>query len=319
MLRNRMRKSFLPGAMLATVFLIAGCSEPWITGKAVDSRPVAVSGTGTVVVQKGDTVYGIARSHDLEIRALIEANALHPPYALQVGQKLRLPGQRSYTVQKGDTIYGISRQFGVDMRELVQRNGIGQPYTIAVGQKLTLPDGVRPVQTALAREKTTSGTSQAVATKHVPQPPPRGQRNFLMPVEGKLIAGFGPKPGGLHNDGINIAAPAGTPVRAAENGVVVYAGNELRGFGNLLLIKHADSWMTAYGHADALLVKRGDVVKRGEKVATVGKSGNVDVTQLHFELRQGARAVDPSRYLAVRSLREAPKQDLAERLAETPG
>ena len=109
----------------------------------------------------------------------------------------------------------------------------------------------------------------------------------------------GPKKNGLHNDGINIAAPRGAPVLAAENGVVAYAGNELRGFGNLLLIKHADGWMTAYAHTESLLVGPGDRVRRGQIVARVGDSGSVATPQLHFEIRKGTRAVNPSRLLAA--------------------
>jgi murein DD-endopeptidase MepM/ murein hydrolase activator NlpD len=116
---------------------------------------------------------------------------------------------------------------------------------------------------------------------------------FIWPVKGEVIAEFGSPGKGQHNDGINIAVPRGTPVVAAADGVVAYAGNELRGFGNLLLIKHAEGWMTAYAHNDALLVKRGDVVKRGQRIAKVGDSGGVSPPQLHFELRQGTRAVDP--------------------------
>ena len=121
---------------------------------------------------------------------------------------------------------------------------------------------------------------------------------FLWPVNGKVISPFGSKNGGLHNDGINIAAPRGTPVRAAENGVVVYSGNQIRGFGNLLLIRHSDGWVTAYAHNDTLLVKKGQQVKRGETIARVGSTGNVTQPQLHFELRKGTEAVDPAGYLA---------------------
>jgi murein DD-endopeptidase MepM/ murein hydrolase activator NlpD len=125
-------------------------------------------------------------------------------------------------------------------------------------------------------------------------PPPRGSGKFLWPVNGKVVSAYGVKEGGQHNDGINIAAPLGTPVRAADNGVVAYAGNELRGFGNLLLIRHADGWVSAYAHCDALLVKRGDQVKRGQVIARVGQTGAVSSPQLHFELRKGGTAVDPT-------------------------
>jgi murein DD-endopeptidase MepM/ murein hydrolase activator NlpD len=116
-------------------------------------------------------------------------------------------------------------------------------------------------------------------------------------LKGRIIGSFGPRESGLHNDGLNIAAPSGTPIRAAENGVVVYAGNELRGFGNLLLIKHADGWVTAYAHAQTLKVGRGDQVRRGEIIATVGDSGNVGRPQLHFEIRKGQQPIDPRKHL----------------------
>jgi murein DD-endopeptidase MepM/ murein hydrolase activator NlpD len=112
-----------------------------------------------------------------------------------------------------------------------------------------------------------------------------------------LISGFGPSGKGLHNDGIDIGAPQGTKVLAAESGVVAYAGSELKGFGNLLLIRHADGITTAYAHNEKLLVTRGDEVKKGQLIATVGKSGNVDSPQLHFEVRVGTQAVDPMGYL----------------------
>ena len=113
-----------------------------------------------------------------------------------------------------------------------------------------------------------------------------------------MISPFGAKPGGLKNDGINIALPKGAPVHAAENGVVAYAGNEIRGFGNLLLIKHDGGWISAYGHNDRLLVKQGDKVKRGQLIAEAGATGAVSSPQLHFELRKAGGAVDPLAHLA---------------------
>jgi murein DD-endopeptidase MepM/ murein hydrolase activator NlpD len=134
----------------------------------------------------------------------------------------------------------------------------------------------------------------------IPDPAPRAGARFRWPVEGKIVSRFGAKKGGLHNDGLNIEAPAGTQVVAAENGVVAYAGNELRGFGNLLLIRHADGWITAYAHNEKLLVKQGDKVRRGQPIATVGSSGNVSSPQLHFEVRKGTDPVDPLGYLSSR-------------------
>jgi len=155
-----------------------------------------------------------------------------------------------------------------------------------------------PTTAAPATAPSTGGASPLVpppqAPAEVAPPAPRGTGKFLWPVNGKVVSVFGLKDGGQHNDGINIAAPLGTPVRAAENGVVVYAGNELRGFGNLLLIRHADGWVSAYAHCDALLVKRGDQVKRGQVIARVGQTGAVSSPQLHFELRKSGQAVDPT-------------------------
>ena len=124
---------------------------------------------------------------------------------------------------------------------------------------------------------------------------------FLWPVHGKIVSGYGPKEGGLFNDGINIAVKEGTPVVAADDGVVVYAGNEIRGFGNLVLIKHANGWMTAYAHNAEFLVRRGEEVRRGQAIAKAGASGTVSSPQLHFEIRRGSHAVDPMKYLAALS------------------
>ena len=120
---------------------------------------------------------------------------------------------------------------------------------------------------------------------------------FTWPVSGKIVSTFGPAAGGTHNDGINIAAPEGTTVAAAEGGIVAYAGNELRGFGNLLLVKHDGGWVTAYAHNQVLLVKKGDKVRRGQAIARVGSTGGVSGAQLHFELRSGTKAIDPLDHL----------------------
>jgi murein DD-endopeptidase MepM/ murein hydrolase activator NlpD len=117
-------------------------------------------------------------------------------------------------------------------------------------------------------------------------------------VRGRVLAGYGVAAGGNHNDGINIAAPRGTPVSAVDAGVVAYAGNELRGYGNLVLVKHASGWITAYAHCDELLVKQGEKVNRGQAIAKVGATGGVSEPQLHFEMRRGKKAVDPREFLA---------------------
>jgi murein DD-endopeptidase MepM/ murein hydrolase activator NlpD len=128
-------------------------------------------------------------------------------------------------------------------------------------------------------------------------PPKRSARKFLWPVRGRIIVDYGPRKGGYRNDGINIAASRGTAIRAVENGVVAYTGNQLQGFGNLVLIKHSGRWISAYAHSAVILVKRGQIVRRGQIIARVGSTGNVARPQLHFELRRGDEPVDPKRYL----------------------
>lgn len=197
------------------------------------------------------------------------------------------------------------------MNELMRANGITPPYTIVIGQELAIPAGAGSAAStsAVASRDDNPPPRATPAPKRVtpaqiaalPSPPPRSGRIFQWPVSGKVALGFGRQAGGSHNDGINISAPRGSSVVAAENGIVAYAGNELRGFGNLLLIKHADGFMTAYAHNQQLLVERGQKVNKGQVIARVGSSGSVATPQLHFEIRRGRTAVDPLRYLPRRS------------------
>ena len=121
--------------------------------------------------------------------------------------------------------------------------------------------------------------------------------SFRWPVRGRVITAYGAKTSGKQNDGINVAVPEGTPVKAAEDGVVTYSGNELKGYGNLVLVKHSNGYVTAYAHASELMVKRGDTIKRGQIIAKAGQTGEVSSPQLHFEIRQGSTPVDPSKFL----------------------
>jgi murein DD-endopeptidase MepM/ murein hydrolase activator NlpD len=155
-----------------------------------------------------------------------------------------------------------------------------------------------PVTTVAVAAPPAAAPATAAGGRLPPIPARASTGHFAWPVDGRVVSSFGPKGEGLRNDGINIAAPKGTAVRAAENGVVVYAGDALRAFGNLLLIRHADGWVSAYAHADRLLVKRGEVVSRGQTVATVGSSGDVTQPQLHFQLRRQDKAVDPKPLLS---------------------
>ncbi len=140
--------------------------------------------------------------------------------------------------------------------------------------------------------------------------------HFLWPVEGRIISAFGDNPNGGRNDGINISAERGTPVRAAEAGEVSYVGNELKSYGNLILIRHDNGFVTAYAHTDGVHVKRGERVERGQVIGSVGDTGDVSEVQLHFELRNGTRPVDPTPYLIAPAQEPAPVASSTERLAE---
>ena len=133
--------------------------------------------------------------------------------------------------------------------------------------------------------------------KKLPKIMARSSSKFSWPLRGKVLSNYGAKTNGLFNDGINIAAARGSTVAAAENGVVAYAGNEIKGMGNLVIIQHSDGWMTVYAHMDSMSVRRGSRVTVGQKIGSVGQTGKVDRPQLHFEIRKGTKAYNPMSYL----------------------
>ncbi len=275
----------------------------------------------TIMVAKGDTLYGLARRYGLVLRDLIDVNRLKPPYILQPGQRLKTPQPRFYTVSKGDTAYGIARKHGVDVYRLIQLNHLSSNALIREGQRLKLPPPVvlssptRPMKRGASelaevnedikknepkarrpQSRRKKGQPKQKQSKMVSLPQLAG-KGFSWPIDGPVILPYGKQAGGRFNDGINIAAPLGTDIRAAQNGVVVYVGNELPGFGNLLIVKHADGWTSAYAQCQEILVKRGQKIRKGQAIARVGTTGNVSTPQLHFELRRRAQPVDPRRHL----------------------
>jgi len=268
--------------------------------------------TSEVTVQRGDTVFSISRRTNVPVRDLIEANNLRPPYTLAIGQKLQIPGARFHTVRAGETLYSISRAYSVDLSTLARENNIEAPFGLAVGQRLRLPATVTTMAATRTADTPAAAAAPAPAeaptitetrtvssrpTGRLPATPARAGTRFAWPVQGRVISPFGAKPNGLFNDGINISARAGTAVRAAENGVIAYAGNELRGMGNLIIIQHAGGWMTVYGHLDTMTVRRGARVNLGEKIGTVGSTGRVTEPQLNFQIRRGTKAYNPTTQL----------------------
>lgn len=259
--------------------------------------------TSIVRVRRGDTLYSIARRKNVPVRALIQENKISPPYTIKVGQVLKIPEQKTYTVRKGDTLYSIARKFDSNVTEVARQNNIKAPYTLKPGQKLVVKSWD---DLGVISAKTTGKTAlnppeakaQKTPTKQAIKIPKSAQgKRFNRPVSGKIIEKFGPTKSGANNDGINISAKAGTPILAADKGTVAYAGNDLKGYGNLILLKHDNGWFTAYAHADKISVKKGALVNAKQAIGTVGKTGGVKTPQLHFEVRYKTKPVDPSLYL----------------------
>ncbi len=229
-----------------------------------------------------------------------------------------------HVVAPGESLIGIARRSGISLTELARANNMS-PYTkVKIGDRIAIPGGrkvsarhapapklaePRTVPAARARERVASSAPvqhARIAKAEVPDTRSVAKQaqavgtmpSFRWPVRGRIIAAFGAHSNGTQNDGINLAVPEGTPIKAAEGGTVAYAGNELKGYGNLVLIRHADGYVSAYANASTLLVKRGERVKRGQVIARAGQTGNVTSPQLHFEIRKGSTPVDPRKFLS---------------------
>jgi murein DD-endopeptidase MepM/ murein hydrolase activator NlpD len=236
-----------------------------------------------IVVRPGQSIGRLAERYHVSRRDIIAANRLRPPYSIETGQHLVIPG----TAQRPPERNAAAGAPPAWVRHAGERP---PPEIIPL-------DGPPPPARAGGHEAAASrrepGVSPAAQATAAPQ-----HGGFLWPVEGRVVEGYGDTAGGHRNAGINIAAARGAPVRAVDGGVVAYAGNQLRGYGNLVLIKHADGFISAYAHCQELLVHRGEQVARGQVIAKVGKTGGVGEPQLHFELRKGDHAVDPRQFLA---------------------
>jgi murein DD-endopeptidase MepM/ murein hydrolase activator NlpD len=218
-------------------------------------------------------------------------------------------------VQKGDTAYSIAKKHSMPPQRLAVLNGLKEPYVLSIGQILKV-ENAEIVTTKTEITKSSAETpllpqSKITTAKIIKEKPvirsnaaiklpslsARSSSKFAWPIRGKILSDFGPKKSGLSNDGINISGKEGSTVGAADNGVVAYAGNELKGMGNLIIIQHSGGWMTVYAHLDDFNVRRGDKVRVGQKIGTVGQTGKVDSPQLHFEIRKGAKAFDPKKQM----------------------
>lgn len=235
-----------------------------------------------VVVASGDTLYSLSRKYSVPVNDLAVMNKLTPPFILKVGQKIRVPNLARVAV----------KSTGKTTVKVVEKSKKSSVEPKSVQKKANAKKSEAKVVTKRSEKKISSDPS-----KKLPKINARSSSKFSWPVRGKILSNYGAKNNGLFNDGINIGATRGAVVGAAENGVVAYAGNEVKGMGNLIIIQHDGGWMTVYAHMDSMVVRRGARVSVGQKIGTVGKTGKVDSPQLHFEIRKGTKAYNPTNYL----------------------
>jgi murein DD-endopeptidase MepM/ murein hydrolase activator NlpD len=241
------------------------------------------------VVVPGETIYSLARHYKLTPMAIAQANKLTLAQQLRVGQRVVIPGG-------GQRLAMPAPQ---QVQPAAPQKVAESPRTVA--PKVEAAPQPAHQKVALA-EPPASARVAAPAADPLPESAPTGSAgnsavSFRWPVKGRISDPFGPKQSGGQNDGINITVPQGTPIKAAEDGVVAYAGSELKGYGNLVLVRHPNGYVTAYAHASELGVKKGETVKRGQVIGKAGATGNVANPQLHFEVRKGATPVDPMPFL----------------------
>jgi len=250
------------------------------------SKPLAAAaGPSSVhIVNRGDTLMSIARRNNVPVGELAKANNLDQSARLSLGMKLTVPGSKSAAVAPAaqPVVAAATVQPVAPPAATKMAAAGGPPQAARLAQATTNVAEEKPVVEA-------ASVKSSEATGALP--------TFRWPVRGKVITTYGAKTNGKSNDGINLAVPEGTPVKAAEDGVVAYSGNELKGYGNLVLVRHSNGYVTAYAHASELMVKRGDTIKRGQIIAKSGQSGEVGSPQLHFEIRKGSSPVDPLQFL----------------------
>jgi len=278
-------------------------------------------------VRRGESLYAISRVYDVDIGEIVHFNFLESPYILSPGAALRIPQKGGADVRvaaigtAGWTGAGrtsapqiatvpIKRIRNIGTRTLAAPTA--QKPAASVPQKpvrvAALPiirpvarPTIKPAAKPIVKPLTTAALPPVPRQRFsIKKPPQRAGRAFNWPVKGRIISGFGVKKTGFRNDGINIKVPAGTPIRAAENGVVSYVGNEMRSFGNLILVSHADGYVTTYGHVATMAVTKGQAVRKGDVIATVGATGEVSTPQLHFEVRKNGSAKNPMELLTRR-------------------
>jgi murein DD-endopeptidase MepM/ murein hydrolase activator NlpD len=281
----------------------------------VATAPVAPAPSdwgGSYTVKPGESLYGIARANRVPFAQLQQVNGIADATKVKPGTVLKMPGTSTTAALGAEPAVAPIVPVAAPPASKVA-GAAATTETPRVIQSATKPVIINQAQPAAAAPQQVAAIdpSEASPAEEVPAAAePKavskkgtetaaagtsalGGQKFRWPVKGRVIANYGPRTDSTHNDGINIAVPMGTEVLAAEQGVVAYAGSELKGYGNLILLRHDNGWVTAYAHNEEILVKRGDKVKRGQSIAKAGKTGTVDQPQVHFEIRQGQKPVDP--------------------------
>jgi murein DD-endopeptidase MepM/ murein hydrolase activator NlpD len=283
--------------------------------------------TQHITVRPGQSLSGIAHTYHVPERTIIEANHLKPPYKLEAGVRLLIPGALVSPLRQASVARTPLSPAGPAPTiappaspEVIALDGPGPLRPGSAPPRPPAPpqtEAAAAVAAEVARETASSPTPSAgpkapelrpagpVAHEEAAAAPEIHGGRYPWPVRGRVLAGFGTAAGGSHNDGVNIGAARGTPIKAIDGGIVAYAGNELRGYGNLVLVKHANGWISAYAHCEELLVKKGDKVSPGQIIGKVGNTGGVTEPQLHFELRRGKQPVDPKEFLGPAPSAEA--------------
>jgi len=271
-----------PGQQLVIPRRTAQATPPALS-PAPSTKAASALPTSVHVVNKGDTLMNIARRNQISPAQLAAANNIPVTTQLKLGSKINVPGGKVAAAAPAPQAVAETPKV------------VAAPLAAPAAQKVAAATPGEQQQKARVATETTdiadaqSPVKAADATNALP--------TFRWPVRGRVITAYGAKTNGKQNDGINVAVPEGTPVKAAEDGVVAYSGSELKGYGNLILVRHSNGYVTAYAHASELMVKRGDTIKRGQIIAKSGQSGEVGSPQLHFEIRKGSSAVDPLQFL----------------------
>jgi murein DD-endopeptidase MepM/ murein hydrolase activator NlpD len=277
----------------------------------VTAAPVPTDWAGSYTLKNGDSLFAIAKSKKVSAAELQRVNGITDPTKIRAGMVLKVPGSGDVATIPMATPAAIAQPpvapTPTAQASTPQGNGTVASPKIIGGSAPAAEQKVAALNTTATDATSTEApqaiqkdaTLKAVPVKTAAIVPSAmagataGAAKFRWPVKGKVISEFGKRADGTHNDGINVAVPAGTDIQAAEAGTVAYAGSELKGYGNLILLRHDNGWVSAYAHSETVLVKRGDAIKRGQVIAKAGKTGTVDQPQVHFELRQGSKPVDP--------------------------